>query len=58
MDADTYNALGEISGHELEEADLGPIHVLPVVVLLPLPAALTLLLNHLPNNHTTLSQHK
>jgi hypothetical protein len=33
--------------------------VLPVVVLLPLPAALTPLMNHLPkSNHTTLSQHK
>ena len=59
MDADTYNAVGEISGHELEEADLGHIHVLPVVVLLPLPAALTPLLSHpLKSNHTTLSQHK
>ena len=56
---DTYSALGKISGHELEEADLAHIHVLPVVVLLPLPAAVTPLLNHLPKcNHTTLSQHK
>ena len=55
---DTYSALGKISGHELEEADLAHIHVLPVVVLLPLPAAVTPLLNHLPKcNHTTLSQH-
>jgi hypothetical protein len=55
---DTYNALGKISCHELEEADLGDIHVLPVVVLLPLPAALTpLLCNHLPkSNHATESQ--
>jgi hypothetical protein len=48
---DTYNALGEISGHELEETDVGDIHVLPVVVFLPLPAALTpLLYNHLPKS--------
>ena len=45
----TYYAPGEISGHELEEADLGHIHVLPVAALLPLPAALTPLLNHLQN---------
>ena len=46
--AETYNAMSKISCHALEEADLAHIHVLPVVVLLPLPAPLTPLLNHLP----------
>lgn len=44
---DTHNALRKISGHELEETDLACTHVLQVAVFLPLPAALTPLLNHL-----------
>ena len=50
---ETYNAPGEIPSHELEEADLAHIHVLPVVVLLPYPASLTPLLNHLTKHSHT-----
>jgi hypothetical protein len=61
----TYNALLEIAYHELEEPDLVHIHVLPVVVLLPLPAPLTphsttshlhLLLEHCQSQQTMMQQ--
>ena len=55
---DTYNALCKISGHELEETDLACTHVFEVVVILPLPAALTPLVNHLQCKNRALSQHK
>lgn len=54
---ETYNAMSKVSCHAPEEADLAHIHMLPVVVLLPVPASLTpLRTNHLPKRSHTAAQ--